>query len=217
MIQFVLSEELKLDVSIKIETYEYFDAFVVGDAFYYKINLTNPMSEEISDNFSVSVYNPRKELMEQPKVYEMLIEPNKSIEIILIGGRENETGILSFDTTGDYSLVLDATKSIEFYRHIKRKYMRFPKKFVFYFDVMPKWQYSLWREEANLNQKMLDLTKGTKEATIDMNSATKIIKTATNVMKWVAIITLGVAIITLIVTCKKKKKGNEIEVTDKNE
>ena len=64
-----LAENPKLNIFINVNTSEYLDAFVVGDHFYYKINLTNPTSERISDDFSISVYNPHGALIETTKNY----------------------------------------------------------------------------------------------------------------------------------------------------
>ena len=207
---FALAENPKLDISIDISTYEYTDAFVVGDHFHYNINLTNPTSERISDDFSVGIYNPHGTLIETIKRYENTsIEPGESVAIIAKGGYENETAVLPFNIAGDYKIVLESNKSIDFYKWdtvssitmgntiTENIYIRLNKKFEYNFDVMPKWQYNLWKEEEKINKQSIDQNKKILEATDDMNAATQAIKNATYAM-------FGVAIITLIVAIKKR-------------
>ena len=213
-----IAELSRLNISIEIEPYEYKDALVVGDSFYYIINLTNPMSETIYSDFSVSIYNPVNVLIESTRNYTgQKIEPYESIEIIAKGGYDNETAIFPFDIAGVYKIEFKSTKPIEFYKIISYSgrnetgYIRTPLESVYYFDVMPSWQYHLWKEEEQINKQSLDLsqkmyeintdidtvTKEMNQATQDMNNATKNIEKATYGM-------IGVAIISLFVALKKR-------------
>ena len=215
-----IAELPRINISIDIQTREYQDAFVVGDTFYYKINLTNPMTETIYSDFSVSIYNPANVLIESTRNYTgQKIEPNKSIEIVAKGGYINETAAFPFDIAGDYRIVLESSKSFDFYRNMElnyvwenktipyTSYVRTSGYFVKYFDVMPSWQYHLWKEEEKINMQSLDLsqkmyeintdidtiTKEMNQATQDMNKATKNIEKATYGMVVVALISLFVA------------------------
>ncbi len=224
-----LAENLMLNISVDIKTYEYTDALVVGDYFYYILNLTNPMPEKISDIFSVSVYKPNGDLIEPAQDYEISIEPSASKEIIAKGGKENETAIFPFDIAGDYKIVVESTKPIELYRWIsisyerlnetviQNSYIRTNEKFSYSFDVMPRWQYGLWKEEEKINKKSLeinqeiltlntDLDRATKEMlnlTVDLNLATKKMNDATQDIKYATYAMLTVAVLTLIVAFRK--------------
>ena len=228
---YAVAEYSKLNVSVEIITYDnYEDAFVVGDSFFYKINLTNPMSEKITSDFSVTVYNPANVSIESTINYTgKTIEPNQSIEIVAKGGKDNETAAFPFDIAGDYKLILESTKPFDFYRWIKirytsgnntivgDRYIRTPLKFVYYFDVMPTWQYHLWKEEEKINKQSLDLsqkmyeintdidtvTKEMNQATQEMNIVTQQMNEATQDMKGATYIMLLVAIISLVVARKK--------------
>ena len=208
-----MADNLELNISVDIIAHEYTDAFVVGDFFYYRINLTNPMSEKISDNFSVSVFNPADALIEPMKNYnDISIESGQSIEIIAKGGYENETATFPFDVAGDYKIMLESTKPIDFYRWVEvgsqngykeYRFVRINKKYVYYFDVMPKWQYNLWKEEEKINEQSLDLSQKMFEITNDMGEATQEMKNATQYILGATLIMLIVAIFTLKATRKK--------------
>jgi hypothetical protein len=207
------AEELKLNINLDIITYEFPDAKVVGDSFYYKINLTNTGNASVVDNFTVSIFNPQLKLIEQPQIYEKTINPNESVEIKAFGGRANETAVLPFDTYGDYKLVITSTKNIDFYRiieytkngYIYRNYLRYPIEFSFSFDVMPKWQYDLWKETKNVNEKVLEANQKLINLTIDLENATEQIKNATYVMLFVAVMAFGIAFIDYYMRHHSKK------------
>lgn len=212
-----LAENPKLNISVNISTYEYADAFVVGDHFYYKINLTNPTTERISDDFSISVYNPHGALIETMKNHkEISIEPGESVEIISKGRYENETAIFPFEIAGDYKIVLESNKSIDFYRWVRvssitgdkkiiqDNFVRRNKKFEYYFDVMPKWQYNLWKEEEKINKQSIDLNNKILQINIDMDKATQDMNTATKNIELATFVMLAVSLIMLFVATKKR-------------
>lgn len=225
-----IAELPRINISIDIQTREYQDAFVVGDTFYYKINLTNPMTETIYSDFYVSIYNPANVLIESTRNYTgQKIEPSKSIEIVAKGGYINETAAFPFDIAGDYKIIVESSKYFDFYRNIElnyvsgnetiqyNMYVRTPIKFVYYFDVMPSWQYNLWKEEEkinmqslDLNQKMYDInsdidtiTKEMNMATQEMNIVTKQMNESTQDMKRATYVMLVVAFISLYFAWKK--------------
>ena len=115
-IPFSFAQEQKVDVNLEISPQEILDAYVVGDRFFYKINFTNTGIEIINDTFTISVFNPSRSLIDIPRTYEILIEPNSSRLIIAKGDGENETAIFPFDTRGDYKIEIKSTKPIDFYR-----------------------------------------------------------------------------------------------------
>ena len=224
-----IAEIQKLNVSIEIKPIVYYDAFVVGDGFNYKINLTNPMSETIYADFFVSIYNPNNVLIESTRNHSgKTIEPGKSIELIGNGGINNELAAFPFEIAGDYKIVLESSKFFDYYRNMKiyregynyTTYVRTRVKFMYYFDVMPKWQYTLWKEEKEINMHSLDLsqkmyeittnidnvTKEMNQATQEMNEVTKEMNKATDTMLDVAILTFGIAFLTFIVAMLNLKK-----------
>ncbi|MHA1829292.1 MAG: hypothetical protein ACTSX6_11685 [Candidatus Heimdallarchaeaceae archaeon] len=193
--------EQKLDVHLKIITYEIQDAYVVGDSFYYIINFTNTGNETINDTFTISIFNPSRNLIDSPRKYKIFVKQNKSELIIAKGGKENETAAFPFDTSGDYKLELNATKLIDFYRWIQiregnflyKRYIRQNKNFNYFFDVMPHWQYNLWKSSEEANQKVIEANQKLLNLTVDLNNATQSMKTASWIMVIVAGITLFIA------------------------
>lgn len=153
-----LAENPILNIDVSIKTYEYADAFVVGDFFYYEIILSNPTAERISDKISIRIYNPHDVLATKNEM-EISIESDEFYKIIAVSGynnETNETAAFPFQIAGDYKIVFESNKSIDFRRLfqvkgddkiIQDRYIRLNNKFEYYFDVMPKWQYNLWKEE----------------------------------------------------------------------
>lgn len=195
-----LAENPILEINVSIKTYEYADAFVVGDFFYYEIILNNPTDKKISDEFSISIYNPHDVLATRDEV-EISIEPGEFHKIVAISGHNNETNetaAFPFEIAGDYKIVFESNQSIDFRRlfrvrgddKIIHRYVRLSNKFEYYFDVMPKWQYNFWKEEEKISKQSIDLNKKMLEATKDMNTATNTIKWATYIMVFVSIMTL---------------------------
>ena len=226
---FAIAELSRVNVSVDILPYEYPDTFVVGDRFYYIINLTNPTNETIYSDFSVSIYNPVN--VESTRNYTRIIESGKSIDIVAIGEDIDEKAIFPFDIAGVYKIKIKSTKPIQFYKLIsyvgsnQTGYIRTPLESIFYFDVMPSWQYHLWKEEEKINKQSLDLsqkmydittnidnvTKEMNQATQEMNIVTKQMNQATQDMNGattkmliVALISLTVAAFSLVVVLKKK-------------
>jgi len=187
-VTFTCAQEQKIDVELDIFTYEINDAYVVGDFFYYEINFTNTGTEIIDDTFTISVFDPSGNIMDIPMNYEILIEPNGSYEITAKGGKENETAIFPFDTAGDYKIEINSTKSIDFYRWIfyNTTYIRQNKNFKYFFDVMPQWQYMLWKNTELANQKTIEANQRLINLSSDLNTATWIIVTASVLMVVIA-------------------------------
>jgi hypothetical protein len=208
-VPFSFAQEQKVDVNLEISPQEIRDAYVVGDCFYYKINFTNTGIEIINDTFTISVFNPSRSLIDIPRTYNISIEPNSSRWIIAKGDGENETAIFPFDTRGDYKIEIKSTKPIDFYRWFiveeDKKYIRQNKKFNYFFDAMPRWQYNLWKDTEEANQKIIEANQKLLDLTIDLNKATKSMERATWIMVIVAFFTLCVAIISGYVAYKAYK------------
>ncbi|MCK5040565.1 MAG: hypothetical protein KAR87_06370 [Candidatus Aenigmarchaeota archaeon] len=234
------TEEYNLSVDIDIEPYVYKDANVAGDSFYYRIMLTNNMSYNesynVSDIFTVSVYNPKGELIEKPRIYNRTINLNETIKIIAKGGLGTETAAFPFDISGDYKIILNSTNNyINYYRWLNDdRWLRMPNRFNYYFDVMPKWQYDLWKEEQDFINKSYEITgqnldinienrnlaQEMKEGTDKMYNVTEDMREATIVMKWVSILTFFVALTSLFVSfvflLKKCEKFDNNSATKQN-
>ena len=196
-VPFSFAQEQKVDVNLEISPHEIQDAYVVGDRFYYEINFTNTGIEIINDTFTISVFNPSRSLIDFPKTHEILIEPNSSMLISAKGARENETAIFPFDTSGDYKIEIKSTKPIDFYRWFiveeDKRYIRQNKKFNYFFDVMPRWQYNLWKDTEEANQKIIEANQKLLDLTIDLKEATNSMETATWIMVLVAFFTSLIA------------------------
>lgn len=199
------ADEQKVNVNMKIITYEIENVNVVGDSFYYKINFTNIGNWTVSDNITISVFNPSRNLLAPPETYEIVLKPSDSKAVIAKGGKENETAIFPFDTSGDYKIEINSTMGIDFYRwlvinkgnRIYTSYIRQNKNFNYFFDVMPRWQYNISESTEEANRKVIEANQKLLDLTININNATQSMKTATWVM-------LGVAIISLIIAFLKR-------------
>ena len=110
-VTFACAQEQKVDIELDVISYEINDAHVVGDFFYYKINITNIGTEIINDTFTISVFNPSGNLLDS-RNYTVLIEPNGSREITAEGGKKNETAIFPFDTAKNYKIEINSKKPI---------------------------------------------------------------------------------------------------------
>ena len=226
-------EEYNLSVDIDIKPYVYEDANVVGDSFYYRIILTNNVSYNesynVSDIFTVSVYNPKGELIEDgPRPYNRTIMHNKTIEIIAKGGPGTKTAAFPFDTSGDYKIVLSSANNyINFYRWLSDgRWVRMSYRYNYSFDVMPKWQYNLLKEEQKLINKSQEINEQNLNVSIEnrnfaqnMTDVTEDMLLATKRMLRVSIMTLIVAGITLavsIISLWKSKKSNNNSATEDN-
>jgi hypothetical protein len=193
--------EKKVDVEVNILTYEIKDYFVVGDSFYYNITLTNSGDEIINNTFEVSIYDSSKNQLNNPTKYDINLNLNESTDLLAKGGKENETAIFPFETSGNYRLDISATTPLDFYRWIEikedsyliRRYIRQNKDFVYIFDVMPRWQYNLYKSSEEANQKIIQTNDKILTLTDDMNKATQSVKTATWFMLAIAIFTAFIA------------------------
>lgn len=202
-VTFACAQEQKVDIKLDVISPEINDAHVVGEFFYYTINITNRGTGIINDTFTISVFNPSGNLLDS-RNYTVLIEPNGSHNITAKGGKENETAIFPFDTAGDYKIEINSTKPIDFYQWVSdhTRYIRQPKNFKYFFDVMPRWQYDLSISSELANQKIITLTT-------ELNTATQSMLSATEKMVIIAICTSIIAFWTSIIayiTYKNSKK-----------
>jgi len=186
--------EMALNVEVEIISHEFIDSRVVGDSFYYRITLQNLGSEIINDTLKVYIQNPRDVIIEGVREYSILINLNETLSINATGEKPNEFAIFPFETFGDYKLVINSTKAIEFYRRftvikpdgIHNVYIREPISFNYVFDAMPKWQYSLSKQREEVNSKMSDTNTELLRLTRQLQSSTDLIKLATIAMLVVA-------------------------------
>ena len=226
----VNAQEIKVNISISINPYEIKDAYVVGDSFFYEINLTNDINETIDDKFVVSVYNPKGELLDIPREYILSLNSTQTHTIIAKGGKKekNETAALPFDTAGDYRINIHSTKQINFYRwfivneqgYSMLKYIRWEQSFNQTFDVMSRGQYNIWKqtEKANdkvieANDRLLNLTIDIKTLTDDMNKATQGMRVVTNIVLFVAFLTFLATIMQMyyaIIDKEGPSKGKKV-------
>lgn len=210
------AQEQQVNVDIEINTHETQDAKVVGDAFYYSIKFTNTGAERIDTIFNLSIFNPSKHLIHSSTRL-IILEPNNSKVITVTGALENETAAFPFDTSGDYKIEIKAREPIHIYRWFTveengvtlQKYIRQNTTFNYFFDVMPRWEYEIWKSTKEANQKIIDanteLIKANKKLlnlTTDLNESSKNMQNATNAMFWVAVITASIAAITAYVAFK---------------
>lgn len=195
--------EQRIDVDIQIKPYEIQDAFVVGDFFYYRINLTNTDSEVINTTFNISLFSPSRALIEASRFYPENIEPNNSIIIEAKGGKSNETALFPFDFEGDYMITLSANMPLDLYRQIEIKtdktithrYTRQNIIFKYYFDVMPRWQYTLWKNTETANNKVFEANEKLLSLTIDLKDLTADLKKLTWYMLSIAFFALWIALV----------------------
>jgi len=192
----VLSQPLSLDIEVKIIPYEFTDAYVVGDSFYYQLDINNGGNVTINDTFRIYVLTPNGRIIENVQEYNVSLNPNAALKITAKGGKENENAAFPFETAGDYHLILNSTQPIDFYRRFLTKdghllYVRQPSSFEYFFDVMPHWQYTLWKQTSEANTKMIEANDKLLSLTADTKKATDTIKVATIVMLIVALIQLS--------------------------
>ncbi|ODS39841.1 hypothetical protein BEH94_02900 [Candidatus Altiarchaeales archaeon WOR_SM1_SCG] len=212
------AQEQKVDVDITIVSHEIKDAYVVGDSFWYKVEFTNIGIGIINDNFNISVFNPSGNLIDS-RNYDILLEPNESKTINSTGGKKGEVAAFPFDTNGDYKMEIKSKKLIDFYRWFDvktgkstyRSYNRQPMTFKYYFDVMPRWQYDLWKDTKEINKEMLDATEEMNDATKkslklteELDKVTKEVNDATKNIEYATYAMLVVAFVTLFVSLSKR-------------
>jgi hypothetical protein len=144
--------------------------YSVGNAFHYNITLTNIGNRTVNSNFTVSVYNPSRELL-GTRVFTRNLLPGKVT--FLFPSKQNpmipsrsEYDVFSFDSAGSYKLVIVSSQSLFFFRQWETEYTYSENSFTFYFDAMPKWEKD-WRDtltqwqitNENLSEQMLTLNK----------------------------------------------------------
>lgn len=203
MCNFSTYAEQRIDVDIQIKSYEVQDAFVVGDFFYYWINLTNTGSEVINTTFDISLFSPSRVLIEIPRFYQENIEPSNSVIIEAKGGKANETALFPFDFQGDYMITLSSNIPIDLYRQIEirksemitRRYIRQNTILTYYFDVMPRWQYTLWKNSESANNKAFEANEKLLSLTIDLKDLTADLKKLTWYMLAIAFFALWMALV----------------------
>jgi hypothetical protein len=125
----------------------------VGDSFTYNITLTNIGNQTISSNFTVSVYNPSRDLLGSREFREFSgivlssgqvtqLFPSKEQPIIK-GNKEYD--VFFFDTLGSYKLQISSSQNLLFLRPTEMGGYTYQAPLVFYFDAMPRWEKN-WRD-----------------------------------------------------------------------
>ncbi|MBI5354912.1 MAG: hypothetical protein HZB68_00465 [Candidatus Aenigmarchaeota archaeon] len=175
------TREIRVD-SIKVSTVQITDALVVGDDFTYEINITNTGNEKIQDTFTVSIFNPKNEII-MNTIFTQSIEPSKTLTLIP-GSMGKTLGFSYFAFDGNYKLEIKAASSTNLLKGCKDD-LTIPtpycKKslakemicnwcaeheltlyaenvFPYFFDVMPRWQYGVLVETRKTNWQIWLLT-----------------------------------------------------------
>jgi len=175
------------------------DYNVVGDAFTYKVSIFNNDSDTFEDNFSIELYNPNGRIewgSEKEQKFTEELGPYDIVELIpyINQSENNDTKIWPFDISGDYKLKLSTeSRNLRFIKQYNQGQVYFPRDYESYFDVMPLWQYNLFKEESDAANKVFESNRKLIDLTIDLESATDIIKIASIIMMGVAIMTLYIA------------------------
>ena len=196
-----------LDINIQIIGHEIKDAYVVGDNFNYIINLTNKGNESVNDSFIVTVFNPPREIVSGPKEYYREIEPNTAVSIKYELRNGTEVIAIPFDIHGDYKIWINSTQQIDFYRRyayeeggrIHQGYNRQTKSYEYCFDVMPRWEYALWKKKEEVNNKIIKSNEELRKINEDMRDINRDLANDTITMKNATIIILFVSLINLLV------------------
>ncbi|MCK4649651.1 hypothetical protein KAT36_00305 [Candidatus Pacearchaeota archaeon] len=198
-------DNINIEIQIEPRGPSSLDYNVVGDAFTYKINLTNLGEKKLIKDFNVCINTPIELRCRNYTQIELLV--NKSIELI-----PNQTNglieIIKFDSVGDYKINITSNDIIFIKNYTLNKgysvqnlFNQYPLVYEKYFDCMPKWQYDLFEKEFNSAEESLKASKKSLEANekllelnIDLDKATKSMMWASWLMFIVAIITLAVAL-----------------------
>jgi hypothetical protein len=178
----VLADDFPVDVNANISTKEIKDAYVVGDFFYYDITLSYRGEKPVNNTFTVNILKPNNAIVSTIN-YPFELQPNTSVEIITKGATKgNETNwYYPFDIEGDYEIEIVSAIPVDFYRWFpisndaNTKSAIRQTKFTQFFDVMPRWQYTLWKrtEKTNedaqkANDEMLKLNKDANKTNLIM-------------------------------------------------
>ncbi len=123
--------------------------FYVGDTFHYNITITNIGTQPIDSNFTVSLYNPSRELL-GTRIFQCSLSlgqvtylfPAKEKPVVQ---GQLEYDIFFFDSLGSYKLLITSSQSLLFWRFTGTEYTYQSSSFPFYFDAMPRWEKT-WRD-----------------------------------------------------------------------
>jgi len=123
--------------------------FYVGDTFHYNITLTNIGTQPIDSDFTVSLYNPSRELL-GTRIFQCGLSPGQVTYLFpakekpVVQG-QLEYDIFFFDSLGSYKLLITSSQSLLFWRFSGTEYTYQSSSFPFYFDAMPRWDKT-WRD-----------------------------------------------------------------------
>lgn len=153
-----------LDIEFKVSTIPVREMGlrVVDDTFYYNITLFNNGSSTINSNFLVQVYGPNDEIIssEAGSFSNRIIEAGQKIELTQ-NKSATEVTIYPLDISGDYKISVSSQNIVFYRRFAEGGYAYFPKNINYSFDVMPRYQYELWKKEEKASQKILDINTET--------------------------------------------------------
>ena len=141
--------DYSIGVDIQVITGSKSPDFYVGDTFHYNITLTNLGTQPINSNFTVSVYNPSRELL-GTRIFQRSLSPGQVAYLFpakekpVVKGQP-EYDIFFFDSIGSYKLQIASSQSLLFWRFTQTEYTYQGSPFTFYFDAMPRWEKN-WRD-----------------------------------------------------------------------
>lgn len=155
--------DYSLGVEIQIITGTRSLDFYVGDTFHYNITLRNIGTQAINSNFTVSVYNPSRELL-GTRIFQRSLSSGQVVSLFpsketpVVKG-QTEYDVFYFDSVGSYKLQISSSQSLLFWRFGETEYNYIGSPFAFYFDAMSRWEKS-WRDTLSQWQATNeDLTK----------------------------------------------------------
>lgn len=207
----VLAQEQNVIINFDINQRKFLDNYVVGDSFSYNISLRNVGNATFNDTFNVTVSDPTGVPIDS-RLFHLILEPNITKIITPKGGKENETAAILFKIQGPYVISIESYNFTVNFREDTRvflddvryydTYIRQPKKFEFPFDVMPKWQYDLWKDSQKENENILQSTESLKGSTDNLYKSSEETSNLTESLKnytvALFILTFVMVMITLI-------------------
>jgi len=157
-------------VEVQIITGSRSSDYYVGDSFTYNITLRNIGNQTINSNFTVSVYNPSRDLLGSRTFNGIVLSQGQVSHLFpkkeqpLVKGNE-EYDVFFFDTLGSYKIQISSSQYLLFWRSTETGGYTYQTPLYFYFDAMPRWE-KLWRDRLTewqstnekLSQQVLWLT-----------------------------------------------------------
>jgi len=147
-----------VNININLTSFEGGNILFVGDVFYYNITIKNTGLSDIQKTFLVDVFDPLNRSLSH-RVYKLELIKSNETQYLFPNQSKSIHDIYPLDVIGVYRIEVKSDGVIYHKIYENCAFLEYVTTYKQSFDVMPKWEYAINKQNEKLQEQNLEMNK----------------------------------------------------------